>query len=346
MSAVDQLLRRLRLRDLEVLGALAELRSMARAADKLGVTQSAISKTVAEVEVTLGLPLVDRLPRGVELTQAGQILAARSIVVFDELREGLLAVRSLSDPATGELRIGTTEAMGGTVAETIAELVAAHSGIRVTVEVSDTSALVDALRARSLDIVWTRWTPSIEAQDLRVDELFAAPLRIVAHRDHPSVQAKSFEILANDFWALSPPGSFLGRLVASAFANQGWVLPAEPVITLSIAMRLSLLATGRFLTVLPITMSNQPATRDWLQPLPIDLGPETGVIALLSLARRTEPAAMTAFRRFAYATAEAALHKSGLLAASGKPNRSGTWPLPKSVAKFRRTMRVRSRGAR
>lgn len=303
MSSLDQLLRCLRLRDLDVLRALAELRSMARAADRLGVTQSAISKTVAEVEETLGLPLVDRLPRGVELTEAGHILATRSVIVFDELREALQAVQSLSDPASGELRIGTTEAMGGTVAQTIAALVAAHPGVRVTVEVSDTAALVDNLRARSLDIVWTRWTPSIEAQDLRVDELFSAPLSILAHRNHPSIAAGTFEALSADCWTLSPPGSFLGRLVADAFAKKGWAMPVKPVITMSIAMRLSLLATGRFLTVLPITMCHQPTTRDWLRPLPIDLGPETGSIALLSLARRTEAAALTAFRRLAYATA-------------------------------------------
>jgi DNA-binding transcriptional LysR family regulator len=310
MATADQLLRRLRLRDLEVLRALAELRTMARTADRLGVTQSAISKTVAEMEDALGLPLVDRLPRGVELTEAGHILASRSVVVFDELREAVQAVQLLSDPAAGELRIGTTEAMGGTVAETIADLSAAHPGIRVSVDVSDTAALVDALRARTLDVVWTRWTPGIEAQDLRVHELFAAPLRIVAHRDHPAVQARSFEALAREGWTLSPPGSFLGRLVADVFATQGWAMPARPVITISIAMRLSLLATGRFLTVLPITMCRQPATADWLRALPIDLGPETGTIALLSLARRTEPAAMKAFRKHAAATAAALSHRS------------------------------------
>src|SRR5205814_6444566 len=68
MQLNERIGRRLRLRDLNIFLVVAKERSMSKAAAQLAVSQPAVSKAIAEMEFTLGVPLLDRGPRGVELT--------------------------------------------------------------------------------------------------------------------------------------------------------------------------------------------------------------------------------------------------------------------------------------
>ena len=105
--------RRLRLKDLYTLQIIAEAGSMAKASRRLSLSQPAISKAIADMEHSIGTSLLDRSSRGVELTASGQLLIARSRIVFDELREGIKEIQHASDPTRGEIRIGTTEPITG-----------------------------------------------------------------------------------------------------------------------------------------------------------------------------------------------------------------------------------------
>jgi DNA-binding transcriptional LysR family regulator len=68
MSWSDRIGRRVKLRDLHVLLAVAETRSMAKAAERLAISQPVVSKTIADLEHALGVRLLDRNRRGVEAT--------------------------------------------------------------------------------------------------------------------------------------------------------------------------------------------------------------------------------------------------------------------------------------
>src|SRR5262245_51331007 len=105
----DRIGRRLRLKDLHTLQTIAEVGSMAKAAEQLALSQPAISKAITDMEHTLGAPLLDRSSRGVELTECGRLLVERGRVVFDEIRQGVREIEHWSDPTRGEVRIGTTE---------------------------------------------------------------------------------------------------------------------------------------------------------------------------------------------------------------------------------------------
>jgi molybdenum-dependent DNA-binding transcriptional regulator ModE len=70
---------RLKLRDLNILLAVADAGSMARAATRLAISQPAVSRAIADMEHTLGVPLLDRSPRGVEPTEYGRALLAPEV---------------------------------------------------------------------------------------------------------------------------------------------------------------------------------------------------------------------------------------------------------------------------
>src|ERR1043165_9887114 len=105
----DRIGRRVKLRDLHILLAVAQTLSMGRAAVDLSVSQPVVSKAIADLEHALKVRLLDRSPQGVELTLYGREVLKSGIAVFDELRRGVETLEFLSDPSSGELRVGCTE---------------------------------------------------------------------------------------------------------------------------------------------------------------------------------------------------------------------------------------------
>src|SRR4026207_1065574 len=134
----DRIGRRIKLHDLHVLMTVAELGSMGKAAERLNVTQPSISKSVAAPEHQRGVRLFDRAPRGVETTAYGRALLTRSMGAFDELRQGIKDIETLSDPAIGEVRVGCPEAIAaGFLAAVIDQFSKAYPRAIVTVNPAD-----------------------------------------------------------------------------------------------------------------------------------------------------------------------------------------------------------------
>jgi DNA-binding transcriptional LysR family regulator len=105
MRLSDRIGRQMKLHDLHVLMEVTETGSMGRAAVLLSTTQPAISKSIAQLERAIGVPLLERSPKGVEPTPYGRALLKRGTVAFDELKQGVRDIEYLSSPGTGELLI-------------------------------------------------------------------------------------------------------------------------------------------------------------------------------------------------------------------------------------------------
>jgi DNA-binding transcriptional LysR family regulator len=154
--------------------------------------------------------------------------------------------------------------------------------------VSDLDTLLGALRERARDVVITRWVPPPNADDLAVRVLFKSPLAVMAARNHPLLKRKKLGLgdLMDQQWTLAPSDSFLGRVVVDLFRRRELPLPPTVVTSISINMRLSLLATGDFLTVLPQIMLHSPANKAWLRALDVDLSDSLQPIAYITLKQR------------------------------------------------------------
>ena len=106
MQVSDRIGRRMKLNDLNVLMTVVQAGSMNRAAVVLNTTQPAISRSIAELEQTMGVRLLDRGAQGVELTNYGRALLDGGAAVFDDLRQAVRNIEFLADPTSGEVRIG------------------------------------------------------------------------------------------------------------------------------------------------------------------------------------------------------------------------------------------------
>ena len=284
----DRIGRRLRLKDLHTLQTVAELGSMAKASEHLALSQPAISKAVSDMEHTVGAPLLDRSSRGVALTDCGRLLIERTRVIFDEVRQGLSDIAQLREPTQGVVRLGITEPVSGVVSEIITQLARKHHRLSFDAMVADLDTLVGALRERTRDVLVTRWAPAIAADDLAARALFKSPLAVMVARRHPLLLRKKLSLadLMEEQWALSPPESFLGRTVVDLFRRKRLPIPPAVVTTISIHMRLNLLAAGGFLTIMPAQILRDPFNKAWLRALDVDLGDTSQPIALITLKRR------------------------------------------------------------
>src|SRR5436190_21372062 len=104
MPASDRIRRRLKPRDLQVFVKVVEDGNMAKAAIHLAISRPAVSKTIADLEHTLGVRLLDRTAQGVVPTLYGRALLKRGVAVLDELRQSVKESEFLADPNGGELR--------------------------------------------------------------------------------------------------------------------------------------------------------------------------------------------------------------------------------------------------
>jgi DNA-binding transcriptional LysR family regulator len=295
----DRMGRRLRLKDLHTLQTVAEVGSMAKASERLALSQPAISKAVSDMEHALGTSLLDRSARGVALTQSGRLLVERTRVVFDEISQGVSDIERLSDPTRGIVKIGTSGPVASVVSEIICRLASKYPRIGYDVMVSDLDTLIGELRQRTRDVVVSRWAGRPVADDLAVQHLFKSPLAVMAAQGHPLLRRKKLSLadMMDERWTLSPPDSFLGRLVVDLFRRRKLPLPPTVVTTISIHMRLDLLAGGGFLTILPAQVLRSPAHRAWLRALDVDLGDTLQPIAAITLKKRRVGGAVKLFEQ-------------------------------------------------
>jgi DNA-binding transcriptional LysR family regulator len=280
---------RLKLRELHTLEAVVRSGSMAKAAAYLALSQSAVSKSITEMEHTLGVPLLDRTSRGAEPTAYARILLKRSVAIFDELSQGLKEIDYLTDPTSGELRIGTTEPMTAIVATVIDRLSRQYPRMTFHVTVNgSTPFLFSELRERNLDLAIFRMASASPGKDFKGEILFHDPLIVMTGQNNPWVRRRNIELanLMDEPWILPPPDISVGLFIAEAFRARGLAIPRSSVITSSVHMRHNMLVTGRFLAMLPSAMLKFPTYRGSLTGLPVELPETRRPIGLITLKRR------------------------------------------------------------
>jgi DNA-binding transcriptional LysR family regulator len=217
-SWADRIGRRVKLRDLHILMAVAQWGSMVKAAKDLAISTPVVSKTIADLEHVLGVALVDRHPHGIEPTLYGRALIKRSIAVFDELRQSVHDIESLADPTTGDVRIGSTEPLAaGIVPAIIERLNRRHPRISFHVVQADFATSLRELRAREIDLMVGRPSGPIFEPDLDSQVLFSdRRLFVVAGMQNPLARRRKVALadVIHEPWCLPPVGS-MPRLARS-----------------------------------------------------------------------------------------------------------------------------------
>lgn len=291
MDWTDRIGRRIKLRDLHILLAVAECGSMAKASAQLSVSHPVVSKTILELERTLGVRLFDRSSQGVEVTAHGAALLNCGVTVFNEMRHGLKLLETLSDPTSGELRIGCTEiTMAGLLPAIIEKFSKQYPRIRVHVVLSQAALgqFVD-LRERNVDLVIGRVPRELAADDLNSEMLFEEPFLAVAGMNSKLARRRHVTLaeLIAESWVLPPYSSLPGMLILELFRANDLPAPQPSITTLSGQLTVTLIASGRFVGVLPSSVAQFNAGRAGLKILPLKLPPVHVPASIVTLKNRT-----------------------------------------------------------
>ncbi len=265
---------------LRLLREVALRGSIAAAARELGLTPSAVSQQVAILEREAGTTLLDRSPRGVLLTGAGQALVRRAGAILELLEQARADLDRLSGELAGRVRIGTVaSAAVALVSEAASRLAAEHTELELLVTVAEPARSIDALLDGDLDLAVVDLYDGVPVRVpdyLVATELCTEPLVVVSAPGAldglgaPARSAGSAGIrlatLAGQHWVMPPLDAACGQAVRFACRAEGF----EPTVrweTDDMLLLVRAVAAGHGITVLPRLAVADQVADVVLQPL-------------------------------------------------------------------------------
>lgn len=290
MQLSDRIGSRMKLQDLHILMTVVQAGSMGKAAQRLNTTQPNISRSIGELEHALGVRLLDRHRQGIEPTEYGRALLDCGVAVFDDLRQGVKNIESLADPTAGEVRIGSTPFLVASfVSALVDRLSRRYPRIVFHLVTGYMETLQRELSERNVDLLIVRSSGPIADERLDFEFLFDDSYVVAAGAQSSWVRRRRIELaeLVNESWVLPPSGSVIGSIVSEAFRASGLDYPRVTVVTDSPHTRISLLATGRFVTIFPASALRFPARRAELKALPVELPMARRPNGIVTLKNRT-----------------------------------------------------------
>lgn len=288
MQLSDRIGRRLKLQDLHVLMTVIQAGSMGKAAQQLNTSQPNVSRSIADLEHTFGVRLLDRQPRGVEPTPFGRALLDCGLAVFDDLRQGVKSIEHIADPTSGQLRIGANHFLAASIVPIIIDrLSARYPRITFQLVTGDGRTNLRKLKERELDLLVAWKSPPYSDEQLGFEMLYEDSLVIVAGARHPLAKRHKVRLaeLLTEPWAL--PEGDIGPVALSIFRAAGLQVPSGRVLCFSTDIRITLLASGRFLTICTTSMLQFPKKRPDVKVLPVDVSPPKVPIGIFTLKNRT-----------------------------------------------------------
>jgi DNA-binding transcriptional LysR family regulator len=198
--------------------AVAETGSFSRAAERIFLTQPAISKRIALLEDELGAKLFDRVGRSPQLTPAGQALAARARELLKDFEDVRRVITNLGGTIGGELRLAMSHHIGlHRLPPALKRFHDSYPDVRLDLRFMDSEQACHAVAQGELDVAIVTLPPDADAA-LRLDQVWDDPLDIVVGRGHPLAREKSVtpkQLL--DYPAILPgPGTYTREIILKA----------------------------------------------------------------------------------------------------------------------------------
>jgi DNA-binding transcriptional LysR family regulator len=190
---------------LRILKEVAYRGSFSAAAEALSYTQSAVSQQIATLEAEAGMPLLERHPRGVTLTAAGQTLVGHAEGILARLEATEAALAAIAGLRGGRLRVASFPTAGATLLpRAIATFRAAHPDVELTLAEGEPEQIAPRLRAGELDValLYEFAGESPLHEDMARVELLEDPMSLALAREHPLAGKERIHLeeLAEDAW--------------------------------------------------------------------------------------------------------------------------------------------------
>jgi DNA-binding transcriptional LysR family regulator len=291
MKWMDRIGRRVKLRDLHIALAVAQAGSMTRAAEELAVSYPVVSKTISELERTLGVKLFDRSVSGVEPTHYGRALLKSGAAVFDEMRRGLQQIDFIKQPDAGDLRIGSSIVVDAGLLPAVLERFSRDFPLAVLHIMHEDIATqqYDNLRNRNVELMLGRLPVTMSEPDLVAETLFDEPTVVVAGSESGWAKRRGLRLpdLMGEPWVLAQPGSLARALQDEAFRMSGLEPPLAMALTVSLHLYMRLIETGRWLGLVPASVMRFGGRQMRIKTLSVKISSPPSPIGIVTVKHRT-----------------------------------------------------------
>jgi DNA-binding transcriptional LysR family regulator len=249
---------------------VAQTKSIRRAADRLHVAPSAISRQLAILEQSLGALLLDRTNNGVQLTAAGVMLERFTRNMFRDLDRVHESIKNLRTLNQGEVKVW---GVGGLVRDflptTIAEFNDRYPAIKYSIFIASSDRIIEALIRDEADIgiVFNAGRrPNIE-----IVAEHSEPVRCLVSRSHPFAERQSITVeeLCREQVAMQFPDSGIRQAFDQAVARQR-LSPNVVVSTNSLELMRTMAVTGQVVTISPVLAAGAELLSGSLRAIPIE----------------------------------------------------------------------------
>ena len=292
------------LRHLEHWLALADTGSFSRAAEKLHITQSALSRSIQALEEDLGGPLVDRVGKKNELTPLGRSVLERARRIVHEAQELQQGAALLQQGGLGALRVGLGSGPGAMLMTPwLVYMAKHHPMVQVTVSRGSTALQLTQLRERQLDALVVDVRRVEAAPDLKMTQVVEMRAGFVCRQGHPLL-ARAAKGLAFDALLAYPIASIelsqeVARLLVDHYGPQANPAQMTTLQCEDIASLLDVVGQTDAIYLGIVGAARAGLAQGRLVELPMQI-PLKGQarLALITLAGRTELPVMSVFRAF------------------------------------------------
>jgi DNA-binding transcriptional LysR family regulator len=210
---------------MKVLREVAAERSFSAAAQKLGYTQSAVSQQIAALEREAGSTLIERNPRGIRLTDAGEALVRHADKILARLAEAEAELEAIAGLRGGRLRLGSFPTAGATLMpRAIAEFSNRHPAVELSLAEAEPDESLPRLKGGELDLILIDDSPLADDDEVDFVHLLDDPLHLALPADHPLVSRRRlrFQDLSAEPWIQGTQVCACQRQLQNACANAGF----------------------------------------------------------------------------------------------------------------------------
>jgi DNA-binding transcriptional LysR family regulator len=284
MPSTQQLLCRLRFKQLALLVALDDHRNLHRAASAVHLAQPSATKLLHDLELMFGFKLFERLPRGMEPTELGCEVVGFARRLLSELDRFTQDLHQKRQGGYGQLMVG---AIMGAAPDVVAHAVADMKRLRPLLVVrllGETSdEILNLLTQRKIDLAVSRFSHILQHNDIDFEVLGNELLCVVARKDHPLTRLTrmSLRSLSDSPWILQPLTSPSRQIMEQEFGQAGMLTPPDIVECTSIFATLQLVQKSDAVTVLPESVLRDYLDAGLLVRLPLTVGrnlPDFGIL--------------------------------------------------------------------
>lgn len=277
----------MKLQAIEAFLAIVETGSIRSGARKIGLSQPAMSKVLRALEEELGVGLLTRGVKGVELTEFGRLFYHRAAAIQNESLKAREEIQQLLGHAGGSVSIAMAPAAALKVAPLVlTDFFKSMPGTRLHFYEGLQTFAVDNLRTGMLDLAICPVFSPISEREFVVTPLFDTSLKVVARKDSPYDQVSSLEELQEARWVNIVSGASVSPLINEAYLSKGLPAPKKVVECYSFSSALPLVLKSDMLGLFPDEWVSVPGISADLSVLSID---DLPVNRLNLIYRRDQP---------------------------------------------------------